>query len=55
MEKTALYCWDCGRRQWWCDMRHFWGPVLDGLWKGFLFGGSIGAVLALLEKWFRSI
>ncbi len=39
-------CWDCGRKMWICELRHFWGPIFSGAFEGALWGIGIGLVLS---------
>jgi len=43
---SQIFCWSCGQPEWFCNARHFWVPIFQGILIGTLIGGSIGAILA---------
>lgn len=49
-------CIGCGRLQWVCDLKHLAKDILGGIAIGFLIGGTIGAVWALIHNtWFSIV
>lgn len=38
----SVLCWRCGQPEWFCDMKHFWAPILVGLVWGICIGVPIG-------------
>ena len=45
-----IRCWHCGQYEWFCNARHFWLPVLQGLAWGVAGGTLAGTVFFGLMK-----
>lgn len=46
-------CWSCGRREIFCNARHFFIPIFEGLAYGLFVGCATGAVLALVVNFLK--
>ena len=41
-------CFSCGMPQWVCEAKHFWGPILKGLFMAVIVGVIIGFLFKLI-------
>jgi hypothetical protein len=46
-------CWNCGKLQFVCNSKHFFGPVLTGLAFGVILAVPIGFLLLMIDHIFN--
>jgi hypothetical protein len=48
LDNMRIRCWHCDNYEWLCDAKHFWKPIIEGLFLALVVGVMIGFLFKLL-------